>query len=61
MDKIHLVDLLVWEKKKNPLPTRPRLSLRTGFKETNYSVSPTFCHATNTRLINMHKIPNPGS
>lgn len=60
MDKVHLVDLLVWGK-KCLLPTKPRLSLRTGFKGTNCSDSPTFGHAPNTRLMNMHKIPNPGS
>lgn len=58
MDKIYLVDLLVWE--NHLLPTKPRLSLRTHFKVTNCSVSPAFCHATNTRLAHVH-IPNPGS
>lgn len=58
MVKIYLVDLLVW--KNNLLPTKPTLSLRTGFKaETAHF--PTFRHAANTRLNDMHKIPNPGS
>lgn len=56
---MYLVDWPVW--KNSLLPKKTQHFLLEQLSRQQTGISSTFCHATNTRLNDMHQIPQAGS